>query len=174
MDWYDLQRVIVGLCGILLLVSGTRLYRMSILAPGAMIGAYLGVLLTMGLADPLRLLGIAVFGVLGGVLMLLIEKLAIAIVCAMVGGALTHYLLPLYLGYSVEWYWLIVGSVVGGIGFAPILPKTIPIWMSMVGANAVIWSMRQPWDSTWFLGLTMVGTLIQIAFGASIRDMDDP
>lgn len=156
------------------MVSGTRLYRMSILAPGAMIGAYLGVLLTMGLADPLRLLGIAVFGVLGGVLMLLIEKLAIAIVCAMVGGALTHYLLPLYLGYSVEWYWLIVGSVVGGIGFAPILPKTIPIWMSMVGANAVIWSMRQPWDSTWFLGLTMVGTLIQIAFGASIRDMDDP
>ena len=64
----------------MLLVSGTRLYRMSILAPGAMIGAYLGVLLTMGLADPLRLLGIAVFGVLGGVLMLLIEKIDNAVV----------------------------------------------------------------------------------------------
>ena len=59
----------------------------------------------------------------------------------------------------------------GGIGFY--LAEDHSNLDVLVGANAVIWSMRQR-DSAWFLGLTMVGTLIQIAFSASIRDMDDP
>ena len=137
-------------------------------------GAYIGVLVTIGLSDPLRLLGIASGGVIGGVLMLLVEKLGIAIVCALAGGAFAQYLLPYYMGQTLEWYWLIVASVVGGICFAPILPKTIPIWMSMAGASCILWSMRQPWEWTWIVGLTILGTAIQVFFGAFIRDMEDP
>ncbi len=173
MEWSVLQHVCVGLFGVLLLVSGTRLYRYSIITPGAGIGAYVGVVMTMGFSESIQLLGIGGCAVIGVVTMLLVEKLAIAILCALLGGALTQYGVPYYLGIATEWYWVIVGSVVGGIFFTPIFPKLLPLWMSMAGAGCINWSMHQPRNMEWFIGLTILGTLIQWFFGAKVRDIEE-
>ena len=174
MEWSELQYVCVGLFGVLLLVSGTRLYRYSIITPGAGIGAYVGVVLTLGQSESIQLLGVGFFAVVGVVTMLLVEKLAIALLCALMGGAVTQYGLPYYLGVPTEWYWVIVGSVVGGVFGTPIFPKLLPVWMSMAGAGCVTWAMRDPKNIEWFVGLTILGTLIQLFFGASVRDLEDP
>jgi hypothetical protein len=174
LEWFVLQRMCVGLFGLLLLVSGTRLYRYSILIPGAGIGAYIGVVLTMGQTESIQMLGVGFCAVVGVVTMLLVEKLAIAILCALLGGALTQYGVPYYLGIPTEWYWVIVGSVIGGMFFTPIFPRLLPLWMSMLGAGCVNWAMHQPRNLEWFVGLTLLGTLIQLFFGAQVRDMEEP
>ena len=173
LEWPVLQRVCVGLFGLLLLVSGTRLYRYSIIAPGAVIGAYIGVLLTVAQSDSIQLLGVGFCSVVGVVIMLLVEKLAIAILCALFGGAMVQYALPFYFDVPTEWYWIIVGSVVGGIFFTPLFPRLIPVWMSMFGAVCINWSMHQPKNLQWFVGLTVLGTLMQLFFGAKVRDFED-
>ncbi len=173
LEWPVLQRVCVGLFGLLLLVSGTRLYRYSIIAPGAVIGAYIGVLLTVAQSDSIQLLGVGFCSVVGVVTMLLVEKLAIAILCALFGGAMVQYALPFYFDVPTEWYWIIVGSVVGGIFFTPLFPRLIPVWMSMFGAVCINWSMHQPKNLQWFVGLTVLGTLMQLFFGAKVRDFED-
>ena len=174
MEWAELQYLCVGLFGVLLLVSGTRLYRYSIITPGAAIGAYVGIVLTVGQSESIQLLGVGFCAVVGVVTMLLVEKLAIALLCALMGGAVTQYAVPYYLGVPLEWYWVIVGSVVGGIFFTPIFPRLLPVWMSMAGAGCITWAMHQPRNVEWFVGLTVLGTLIQLFFGASVTDLEDP
>ena len=110
--------------------------------------------------------------VVGVVTMLLVEKLAIALLCALMRGG--QYAVPYYLGVPLEWYWVIVGSVVGGIFFTPIFPRLLPVWMSMAGAGCITWAMHQPRNVEWFVGLTILGTLIQLFFGASVTDLEDP
>ena len=173
LEWFVLQRMCVGLFGLLLLVSGTRLYRYSIITPGAGIGAYIGVVLTMGQSESIQLIGVGLCAVVGVVTMLLVEKLAIAILCALLGGALTQYGLPYYFGIPTEWYWVIVGSVIGGTLFTPLFPRLLPLWMSMLGAGCINWAMHQPRNIEWFIGLTVLGTLIQLFFGAQVRDIED-
>lgn len=174
MEWAELQYICIGLFGVLLLVSGTRLYRYSIITPGAAVGAYVGVVLTLGQSESVQLVGVGLCAVVGVVTMLLVEKLAIAILCALMGGAVTQYVVPYYFEVTIEWYWVIVGSVVGGIFFTPIFPKLLPVWMSMAGAGCVTWAMHQPRNLEWFVGLTLLGTLFQLFFGASVTDLEEP
>lgn len=111
MEWAELQYVCIGLFGVLLLVSSPRLYRYSIVNLGAAIGAYVGVTLTLGQSESIQLFGIGICAAVGAVTMLLVEKLAIALLCALIGGAVTQYAMLYYLGVPIEWYWVIVGSV---------------------------------------------------------------
>ena len=142
MEWSELQYVCVGLFGVLLLVSGTRLYRYSIVAPGAGVGAYVGVVLTMGQSESIQLLGVGVCAVVGVVTMLLVEKLAIALLCALMGGAIVQYAVPYYLGVPIEWYWVIVGSVVGNTFYASVSKITSGMdvdgwcWMHHLGYSS--------------------------------------
>ena len=169
-----MNRAAICLCetfGVLLLVSGTRFCRYSIIAPGAGVRS-VGVVLTMRRSS--LMLGVGVCAVVGVVTMLLVEKLAIALLCALMGGAIVQYALPYYLGVPTEWYWVIVGSVMGGILFTPLFPKLLPVWMSMAGAGCITWAIHQPRNIEWFVALTILGTLIQVFFGAAVTDLDDP
>lgn len=43
----------------------------------------------------------------------------------------------------------------------------------MAGAGCVTWALHQPKNVGWFVGLTIMGTLIQITFGARVIDLEE-
>ena len=174
-SWTELQYVIIGLCGILLLVSGTRLYRFVIMGPGVMTGAYIGVIISVGQDDAVQLIAIGLSAMVGGVTMLLVEKLGIAVMGALLGGGFVHILLPWYQGISVApWYYVAMGSVLGAMIFPPMFSRVAPIVTSLFGAIAVVYASGLYTIHTmdWRLvgGVTVLGTLIQWYFGATLQD----
>lgn len=174
-SWIELRYVIIGLCGLLLLVSGTRLYRFAIMGPGVIIGAYIGTIISVGQEDVVQLVAISFSAILGGVAMLLVEKLGIAVMGALLGGGSVHIVLPLLQDISVApWYYVALGSMLGAMIFPPFFSHVAPIVTSIFGAIAIVYSFGeytiQTMNWTLVLGLTVLGTLIQWYFGATLQD----
>ena len=66
------------------------------------------------------------------------------------------------------------GFCCGGDILYASVSRLLPVWMSMAGAGCITWAMHQPRNVEWFVGLTILGTLIQVFFGATVTDLDDP
>jgi len=172
-EWEELQKLLVALFGILLLTSGTRFYKIVVILPGVAIGAYLGVVLSMGQTDEIRLLAIGACGIFGMVLSLLVEKLAIAIFGALLGGAMAQYALPIFLDTVVPWYWAVLGAVFGGMIIPSLFPLLVPILSSLAGAFCVGWSMDLADNYPFIAALTVLGFFIQKLFGAKKPDIEE-
>lgn len=172
-EWGELQRLLVALFGILLLTSGTRFYKFVVILPGVATGSYLGVILSLGQVDEVRLLAIGTCGVLGMVLSLLVEKLAIAIFGALFGGAIAQLALPIFLGTVAPWYWPVIGAVFGGMIIPPLFSRFVPLLSSLAGAFCVAWSMELANNYPLIVGLTVLGFFVQRLFGAKKPDLEE-
>ena len=173
LEWDQLQQLLVALFGIVLLISGTRLYQFLIIVPGVSLGAYLGTMLSLNQLEEVQLFSIVLFSVFGIVVSLLLEKLAIALLGALLGGAIVQYIVPFLWGEELEWYWSTVGAVFGGMLVYPIFPSLIPFLSSLIGAYCLGWSMEKPDDYQLIGLLTIFGFFVQRLFGAKKPEREE-
>ena len=91
----------IGLLGLILLIAGARLYRLLVMSPGFLLGGYVGYTQVAFGAPEVQLGIIGVMSVVGGVLMLMIEQLAVSLLGALLGGGGTVLVASVALGHWI-------------------------------------------------------------------------
>lgn len=154
-------RTVVVFVGAALLVAGRRLYRLMVLSPG-IVG---GVLLTHHYApagDDLTKLAITIaVGLIGALIMHLMEQTALRMLGAGIVVGLTIAVAPEVFGASVPWYLNYIAAAVGAVGFPMVYKRSLPLLTSLMGALALAWALGRETDVWMIAILTAVGAMIQ-------------
>lgn len=152
---------LVGVVGGALLVAGARLYRLALMAPGLAAGVLLGLQITHGASPELRLVAALCLGIIGAGLVLLAERLAIALGGAFLLGGLANAAAPIVLPGEDAWYVPVAGAVAGLMIFPALFRRLLFIFTALGGALCVAWAMGRPQDLPLIGGLWLAGTVIQ-------------
>ncbi len=151
----------LGVAGGALLVAGARLYKLAILTPGLAIGVMLGLEITTGASAEVQLIAGLALGLVGAGVMLLAERLAIALAGALLLGGLANALTPLLLPGQDAWYVPAAGAVLGLLIFPRLFRALLFILTSLGGALCIAWSAGRPEELPLIGGLWLAGTVIQ-------------
>lgn len=152
---------VVGVVGGALLVAGARLYRLALLTPGLAAGVLLGLEITRGASSEIQLIAALCLGIIGAGVVMLIERLAIALGGAFLMGGLTHAAMPVLIPGFNEWYVPIAGALLGLLIFPTLFRKLLFVLTALGGALCVAWAMGTPQDLVMIGGLWLAGTVIQ-------------
>jgi hypothetical protein len=152
---------LIGVVGGALLVAGARLYRLALLAPGLAAGVLLGLEMTRGASPELRLIAGLSLGIIGAGLVMLAERLAIALGGAFLVGGLANAAAPVMLPGHDAWYVPVAGAVLGMFIFPTLYRKLLFIFTALGGALCVAWAMGRPQDLPLVGGLWLAGTVTQ-------------
>ena len=153
-----LARLVVGLLGVLLLVAGARLYRLAIVAPGFAAGVLAGLELMASTDPTTRLVSALALGIIGAVLLHMVERLAVAAAGALLLAGLAHALSPLVLAGPEPWYVPVAAALVGLLLFPRLYKAMLPAITAVLGSLAVAWAVERPED------LVLIGVLSVIGF----------
>jgi len=153
-------RWLVLAVGLVLVLFGSRTYKLLLVSPGLIAG----VLLAMEYSptgDQLTKTGIAIgAGLVGALLMLLVEQIALSSVGAAVTGGLALGVAPLLMT-KVEWYVPTIAALVGAIIFPMVYRRSLRLITPAVGSLAVAFALQRPWDLWLVGGLFGIGVLLQ-------------
>ena len=157
--------------GILLLVIGSRVYRLIIISPGFVCGALISKNFISGSSE-VQLIATLVLGIVGAILLTSIERLAISIVGALLFGGVVFAVGPLIMG-TVAWFIPVLAALVGSFVFPLIYKKVLPISTSLLGALSVAWALEMSSDTRIIVGLWVVGLVFQLLIGGKLKDKAD-
>ncbi len=152
------------LLGGLLLLAGRRLFWISVAAAGFLLGTEVAARMTSGRAEWVVLAVALAFGLVGLVLSLFAQKLAIAAAGFVMGSyAVDRLLLTLQMGWA-EWEWaaLLAGGTLGALLILLLFDWALVILSSLAGA-ALIMHVFSP-DHSLSLLLFAVIASVGIAF----------
>lgn len=156
-------RIPIGVVGLVLLVAGARLYRVAIVGPGFAAGVFAGLQLTLGAAADTRAVAALALGLIGGVAMHFLERVAVSVAGAVLAGGLANAAAPRLLPDPVPWYVPAAASLVGLLLFPRLFLALLPLITAVLGALCLGWAAARPHD-LWLLGgLATGGLLVQIA-----------
>ena len=134
--------VMIGLVGLLILIAGTRFYKLTVMAPGFLFGALVaakyGNLLGLPPAGPIEpqvMVGLLLGGA-AALAMIFLEQLAIALTGALAGGALVMLVGPLLVPV-VEWYVPFIGALIGAVVFPSLYRRLLVPTTALLGAVCV-------------------------------------
>ena len=151
----------VGILGLLLLLFGDRLYRLMVMAPGFFIGGYVATH-HINIAPESQLFATVLCSIIGGFVMLLVEKFTVALFGALLGGALTVSLADLIGGVlSTEWYWPVIGALLGSFLFPPLFKKNLALVTAGIGSLCLAHSLEREQDTVFIVGVGLFGWLFQ-------------
>jgi hypothetical protein len=115
-----------------------------------------------------------VIGILGAVAMLILEKLAIALIGAIAGGGLTQAAGPLLVSFGeMEWYWPFIGAFFGAMIFPLAFKRIIPIATSLIGSLCTSWAFGEGDNLPLIVGLTLLGSGLQMIFLRKARHFEE-
>ena len=152
---------VMGVVGGALLVAGSRLYRLALIAPGLAAGLLLGLEITTGASPEIRLVAALCLGIVGAGVLLLVERLAIALGGAFLVGGLANAITPLVLPGQDAWYVPVAGAVLGLMIFPKMFRSMLFLFTALGGALCIAWATGHPQDLPLIGGLWLVGTVIQ-------------
>ena len=153
-------RWVVLVLGLILVVFGSRTYRLLLVAPGLVAGVLLAIEYSP-VGDEMTRAGIALgAGLAGAVLMLLVEKIALSSVGAAVLGGLTMAIAPQFLR-EVPWYAPAIAGLVGAMLFPAIYRRSLRIVTPVLGALVVGFALQRPDDLILLGTLAGVGIILQ-------------
>ncbi|MFT5683110.1 MAG: hypothetical protein ACI8RZ_004037 [Myxococcota bacterium] len=152
---------VMGVVGGALLVAGSRLYKLALIAPGLAAGLLLGLEITSGASPEIRMVAGLCLGIIGAGVMLLVERLAIALGGAFLVGGLANAVTPLILPGQDAWYVPIAGAVVGLLIFPKMFRSLLFLFTALGGALCIAWAIGRPQDLPIIGGLWLAGTVIQ-------------
>jgi len=150
--------IVIGLFGVIVLVCGTRLYRLSVMAPGFLLGWYLSLHIISGVSPAVQLMMVLLSSILGGIAMLFLEQLAISLMGALIGGGLIQELVTVN---QQEWYWPILGAFLGALIFPSIFKKSLTIVTAGIGALCIAYSCNELNNVLGIIGLSLFGWITQ-------------
>ncbi|MDG1481253.1 MAG: hypothetical protein P8R54_16795 [Myxococcota bacterium] len=152
---------VMGVVGGALLVAGSRLYKLALVAPGLAAGLLLGLEVTSGAGPEIRMIAGLCLGIIGAGVMLLVERLAISLGGAFLVGGLANAVTPLVLPGQDAWYVPIAGAVVGLLIFPKMFRSLLFLLTALGGALCIAWAIGRPQDLPSIGGLWLAGTVIQ-------------
>lgn len=154
-------RVVLGLA---LLFLGRRLFWLFVGAVGFALGAFVATQLIEA-GNVLTILIALGGGLVGILLALFLQSLAIGLAGFVAGALILQRLIEL-IGLDVgQWNWvvLIIGGIVGAVLAGLLFDWALIILSSLTGAGLLLQplDLAAPWDLVAFIGLALVGILAQ-------------
>ncbi len=133
------------LIGIILLIFGRRLFWFFVGAAGFLVGINIAQQLTNG-PESMRLVVALVAGVIGALLALVLQKVAIAVAGFIIGGYVAVELLTLYgaalpaarFHYGAYWIPFLVGGIIGALVMILLFDWALIVLSSLGGASLIL------------------------------------
>lgn len=159
--WVD-PRTACVVVGVLLLFAGSRLYRLMLVGPGFVGGVLLAHHYAPAGTDLMKMGIILVAGLLGALVLHLMEQTAQRIVGVALAVGVSTALAPEIFGGKPPWYLHYVVGAVGAVGFPIVYERVLPLLTALLGSLALAWSIGREHD-IWMIGiLTFLGTAVQV------------
>jgi hypothetical protein len=157
---------IVGvIIGVVILFFGRKLFWLCVAAVGFAAGVELAPLLVNEPSSSLALVVALVFGVLGALLALFLQKVAVAVLGFLAGGKLTTAIAGAFFVHYAQYSTIIfvVGGVIGAILLLALFNWALIVVSSFIGAYLIQSAIvLPPTGSTLvFIGLAIVGMFVQ-------------
>ena len=159
---------IVGvIIGVVILFFGRKLFWLCVAAVGFAVGVKIAPLLVNESASLLALLIALIFGVLGALLALFLQKVAIAVLGFLAGGKLATAIAAAFFVQYAQYSTIIfvIGGIIGAILLLALFGWALIVVSSFIGAYLIQSAIvLPPTGSTLvFIGLSMVGIFVQAA-----------
>jgi hypothetical protein len=161
---------IVGvLIGIVILFFGRKLFWLCVAAVGFAMGAEIAPHLVNESSSLLGLLVALFFGVLGALLALFLQKIAIAVLGFLAGGKLASAIAAAFFVHYAQYSPIVfvVGGIIGAILLLAMFDWALIVVSSFIGAYLIVYQgaiVLPPTGSTLvFIGLAVIGILVQAA-----------
>ena len=159
---------IVGVViGIAILFFGRKLFWLCVAAVGFAVGVEIAPLLVNEASSMLALVIALVFGLLGALLALFLQKIAIAILGFLAGGKLATAIAASFFVHYAQYSTIIfvIGGVIGAILLLAVFGWALIVVSSFIGAYLIESAIvLPPTGSTLvFIGLAILGMFVQAA-----------
>jgi hypothetical protein len=161
---------IVGiLIGGVILFFGRKLFWLCVAAVGFAIGVEIAPQLVHEPSSLLALVVALVFGLLGALLALFLQKIAIAVLGFLAGGKLACAIAAAFFVHYPQYSTIIfiVGGVIGAILLLVLFDWALIVFSSLIGAHLIVFQgavTLPPTGSTLvFIGLAIIGIIVQAA-----------
>jgi len=159
---------IVGvIIGVVILFFGRKLFWLCVAAVGFAVGVKIAQLLVNESSSLLALLIALIFGVLGALLALFLQKIAIAVLGFLAGGKLATAIAAAFFVQYAQYSTIIfvIGGIIGAILLLALFGWALIVVSSFIGAYLIQSAIvLPPTGSTLvFIGLAMVGVFVQAA-----------
>jgi hypothetical protein len=159
---------IVGvLIGVVILFFGRKLFWLCVAAVGFAVGVKIAPLLVNESSSLLALVIALIFGVLGALLALFLQKVAIAVLGFLAGGKLATAIAAAFFVQYAQYSTIIfvIGGIIGAILLLALFGWALIVVSSFIGAYLIQSAIvLPPTGSTLvFIGLAMVGIFVQAA-----------
>src|SRR5262245_43222885 len=159
---------IVGvLIGVVILFFGRKLFWLCVAAVGFAVGVEIAPLLVNEASSLLALLIALVFGVLGALLALFLQKIAIAVLGFLAGGKLAAAIAAAFFVHYAQYSTIIfvLGGIIGAILLLAVFNWALIVVSSFIGAYLIQSAIvLPPTGSTLvFIGLAILGIFVQAA-----------
>jgi hypothetical protein len=157
---------IVGvLIGVVILFFGRKLFWLCVAAVGFAAGVQIAPLLVNEPSSMLALVVALVFGVLGALLALFLQKIAVAVLGFLAGGKLSTAIAAAFFVHYTQYSTIIfvVGGIIGAILLLSLFNWALIVVSSFIGAYLIQSAIvLPPTGSTLvFIGLAIVGMFVQ-------------
>gem|GEM_PF-2962409 len=156
------QTLLLGVA-VLLLLAGSRHYRLALVLPAAALGALL-VDTVLGAAVPadLRLLAAVVGAVSAGTLAAMLESIAVRLAGVLLGGGLVLAIWPAVTagGPPAPWWLALVGGLVGLFMFPGLYRAALRLVVPLLGGLLLAHAIGRPGDLLWVLGSAVASFLL--------------
>ncbi len=154
--------------GMVVLIFGRKIFWLCVAAVGFAAGVEMAPHL-LHQPTPLLQLSIAlVLGFAGALLALLLQKVAVGLVGFAAGGRLAVGLATTFFVQGLNYYWLtfLIGGIVGAILLIALFDWALIVISSLIGAHLIVRAFTLPTagETLVFIGLTVVGIVVQTAF----------
>jgi hypothetical protein len=151
--------------GAALLLFGRRLYWLFVAGAGFVIGATLAAELLQNQPAWMQLLVAVAAGLVGLVLALLLQRVAVGIAGFVAGGYALASVVSAIAGLGTGTYWVlfVVGGIAGAVLVTMFFVWALIILSSLMGAGLIseVVPVGQPWNLLIYLGLAALGVLVQ-------------
>ena len=159
---------IVGvIIGVVILFFGRKLFWLCVAAVGFAVGVEIAPLLVNESSSLLALLIALIFGVLGALLALFLQKVAIAVLGFLAGGKLATAIAAAFFVQYAQYSTIIfvIGGIIGAILLLALFGWALIVVSSFIGAYLIQSAIvLPPTGSTLvFIGLAIVGIFMQAA-----------
>ena len=161
--------IVGALIGVVILLFGRKLFWLCVAAVGFAAGVQIAPYLVHEPSPTMALIIALVLGLIGALLALFLQKVAIAVLGFLAGGKLAGVISAAFLVHYAQYSAIIfvVGGIIGAILLLVLFDWALIIVSSLIGAHLIVFQgaiTLPPSGSTIvFLGLTILGILVQAA-----------
>jgi hypothetical protein len=159
----QIPSIVVGLIALLL---GRKLFWLLVAIAGFLVGLNLALQIFDNQPAWLALLVALLMGVIGAVIAIVLQKVAVAVVGFLLGGYILLWVLSLFVTGVYDWTWLIIFVVGGFIGATFVLAMFDPaliLLSSIAGASTIVQALSLDTlvEIVLFVVLVVIGISIQ-------------